>query len=281
MRNLNVPSIDALVYYDKISNEKRGRISERLVRLQKRIAVAYTLYTANSNALQTVIAAGITGVREKALLHAYDFPTKSMRVMRGKLLAPGLEDFDECPYCGINEPKTLDHYLPKDKYPEFSVFPKNLVPICHVCNTKYKGSQFLSTTGDRLFLHTYYDQFPTYNFISVDVSVSDQIDLKFCSRADPSNVAFSLLFANHFNTLALNERFVTKSAAEISRKRSSLRRLYGTNNYRKVSRELQLEASDLRKTLSGNHWKVALYEGLAASRDFCDGGFLKVVKKDA
>lgn len=281
MRNLPAPSMDALAYFDKISREKKGQVSNRLARLRKRIATAYGLYTANASALQTIMPAGIVGVRAKALVHAYEKPTKTMRAMRGELLEPNIEDFDECPYCGINEPKTLDHYLPKETFPEFSVFPKNLVPICHACNTIYKGSQFLSATGDRLFLHTYYDTFPKFDFLSVRVTVNDKIHLDFSSRSDPANADFSSLFANHFRELALNDRFVTKSAAEISRKRASLQRFYGAGNYKKVSRELWRESHDLRDTLSGNHWRVALYEGLAGSKDFCDGGFLKVVKRDS
>ncbi|WP_143060016.1 HNH endonuclease [Burkholderia contaminans] len=276
-----MPTLDALAYFDRISGEKRGVVSERLVRLRRRVGAAYAAYIAGSKALQTMTPVGITGVRAEALLHAYEHPTKTMRAMRGELLKPSLEDFDECPYCGIGEPKTLDHYLPKEDFPEFSVLPANLIPICNVCNTIYKGTKFLSLAGGRIFMHSYYDSFPKFDYISLRIDVGDKIHLSFSSNLDPNNAVFSSLFGRHFVGLGLGERFVTKSAAEISRKRSSLRRFYGDGGHKKVSLELQQEANDLRSTLSGNHWKVALYDGLAKSKDFCDEGFNKAVEHGA
>lgn len=277
MRNLPVPGMDALARFDKIVGEKRGQVSARLGRLRRRIASAYATYEANTDELRTLVAAGIKGVREKALLHAYNSPTATMRLIRDELIYPNIEDFDECPYCGINDPKTLDHYLPKETYPEFAVHPLNLIPICHVCNSHYKRAQFLDG-GARLFIHSYFDKFPDFDFLRLEVVVQQEIILNFTNRSDPSNPKFSILFGNHFGKLGLNERFVQKSAAEISRKRPALRRFYKSGGSAEVARALRQEATDFRATLSGNHWKVALYFGLAGSDEFCDGGFLKAVR---
>lgn len=54
-----------------------------------------------------------------------------------------------CRCCGINKVLTqfhthrsaLDHYLPRKHYPFNSLNFKNLVPICDVCNSKYKLSE--------------------------------------------------------------------------------------------------------------------------------------------
>lgn len=51
-----------------------------------------------------------------------------------------------CRCCGVDRVlnqfhmhrSALDHYLPKDKYPFISMNPRNLVPICDICNAKYK-----------------------------------------------------------------------------------------------------------------------------------------------
>ena len=39
-----------------------------------------------------------------------------------------------CPLCSQLPVSTVDHYLPKTKYPSISVFPRNLVPACTRCN---------------------------------------------------------------------------------------------------------------------------------------------------
>jgi hypothetical protein len=36
-----------------------------------------------------------------------------------------------------------DHVLCKDKYPIYSVHPKNFIPTCHICNSKAKGARDL------------------------------------------------------------------------------------------------------------------------------------------
>lgn len=42
-----------------------------------------------------------------------------------------------CPFCDgdMNGPQ-VDHWLPKSKYPALSCHPKNLVPVCHRCNSR-------------------------------------------------------------------------------------------------------------------------------------------------
>lgn len=54
-----------------------------------------------------------------------------------------------CPFCGIGTMLTskddfreaFDHYLPRSKYPFVSLLRENLFPICHTCNSTYKGDK--------------------------------------------------------------------------------------------------------------------------------------------
>jgi hypothetical protein len=53
-----------------------------------------------------------------------------------------------CPFCGINAfdapgapREDDDHYLPRSRYPFAGVNLCNLVPMCHKCNARYKGTQ--------------------------------------------------------------------------------------------------------------------------------------------
>lgn len=59
-----------------------------------------------------------------------------------------------CPYCGnIGTPDTIDHYLPKADYPEFSIFSDNLVPSCFHCNNNRKDKPNIKET-----MHPYFHQ---------------------------------------------------------------------------------------------------------------------------
>lgn len=61
-----------------------------------------------------------------------------------------------CPICGeAGTPNTLDHYLPQDSYPDFSILPHNLIPTCDICQG-HKLDRFIGNNG-RLFLHPYFD----------------------------------------------------------------------------------------------------------------------------
>lgn len=63
---------------------------------------------------------------------------------KGKLASAGLDwieliyynGLSSCPFCGGDGARTIEHYLPFECYPEFSVFSLNLMPSCGSCNTK-------------------------------------------------------------------------------------------------------------------------------------------------
>lgn len=72
-----------------------------------------------------------------------------------------------CPACGeAGQPYTLDHYLPKDLYPEYSVIPVNLFPMCDKCQT-CKGVLTTDANGERYFIHPYYDQFASNQLLYI------------------------------------------------------------------------------------------------------------------
>lgn len=57
-----------------------------------------------------------------------------------------------CPFCGIGLVNNLDHYLPKARYPVFSVNPSNLVPSCDACNKGKASSTYVTLESHNLFL---------------------------------------------------------------------------------------------------------------------------------
>lgn len=66
-------------------------------------------------------------------------------------------DLTECPSCGNPLiPDTLDHFLPKEDWPEYAIFANNLVPQCRAC-APIKGRRYFCTTHQRaMFLHPMY-----------------------------------------------------------------------------------------------------------------------------
>ena len=98
----------------------------------------------------------IGSVLKSELVKLYDYYMVQKQPARDIYDAILVAANDKCPFCGgIGRPKSLDHYLPKANYPQFSVFPHNLVPACRDCNTGKSNS--LATNANEQVLHPYFD----------------------------------------------------------------------------------------------------------------------------
>ncbi|SOC28131.1 hypothetical protein [Thalassospira xiamenensis] len=76
---------------------------------------------------------------------------------------------NSCPCCGeLGTPGTLDHYLPKDDYPHFSVIPANLVPMCDICQGE-KKTKVGNQQNPRFFIHPYFDNFLTDELVKLEI----------------------------------------------------------------------------------------------------------------
>lgn len=82
---------------------------------------------------------------------------------------------DECPYCGNpGSPDTLDHFVPKDHWPEYSIFPNNLVPQCRDC-APIKGNRYYCDQHMRaMFLHPMYSDVLSRVRFRIDVQLQDK-----------------------------------------------------------------------------------------------------------
>jgi len=104
-----------------------------LATIRSSISQAYRTYVTNK-ASPTIIPLTVTTDQKHAFELAY----------KGKLSSAGLDwintiyynGLSSCPFCGGDGARTIEHYLPQECYPEFSVYSLNLMPSCGSCNTK-------------------------------------------------------------------------------------------------------------------------------------------------
>lgn len=180
---------------------------------------------------------------------------------------------EKCPFCGgIGRPKSLDHYLPKANYPQFSVLPQNLVPACRDCNTG--KSNDLAQNPSQQPLHPYFDAdrffLDQWVFGRVIETLPCSIEFYTCPPAD-WNDTDSQRVTNHFSGFDLSKRYSIQAAEELGivvdqRKgfMSNLPPADFSNFLRSVSRAPSLFA---------NHWKRVMYQTLADSEWFCSTMF--------
>jgi hypothetical protein len=120
-----------------------------------------------------------------------------------------------CLFCALNEFDSLDHYLPRAVFPEFSMSSRNLVPICTVCNRDWKKQMW---GGEKLrpFLHPYIDNLAAYDYLVCDVSiVSNALLIRFSIDSSKiSDLILKKVFENHFANLGLATRFRKRTQKE-------------------------------------------------------------------
>lgn len=274
MRSIPLLDVDDTEVFDQITAAKRGQRRVRLVAARPAVLEAYERYDDATPEVGNLAHAALTALQREALNHAFNVETAPMTEMRGSILKR--ISVARCPFCGISESSTLDHYLPKEQYPEFSVFSPNLVPCCSPCNTRKRDKILDDNTDVRLFVHPHFDQIPTTLFLTVDIDLQvDAIGLRFrVIRPAGMAVATFQHLRSHFRLLDLADRYRRMALEHLGGQYRALKRTYGPGeDAARVSSELTLAAEDFEERYGENYWLAVLYRALAAHDDFCDGGF--------
>jgi 5-methylcytosine-specific restriction endonuclease McrA len=158
---LNTPAYNYQQFInDVVAERQQGENKDFFNTIQSDWGTKCNDYIQNNGNPEIVQAWPAVTQNKKSLKNLYSNADKDS--CHGKII-DGLRDreLQFCPACGEDgTPNTLDHYLPKDKYPEYSILPHNLFPMCDICQGE-KLVKTLSAQGKRLFLHPYFDQFLT------------------------------------------------------------------------------------------------------------------------
>ena len=168
--------------------------------------------------------------------------------------------YSKCPFCGVGIVSTLDHYLPKTKYPTYAVTPVNLIACCADCNKKKKTE--ISETRENEFIHPYYDDF--------DDEVWLKVKIIFSFYAEKPNTWETQKYErakNHLKKLQLNKLYVAHCGEEFSEYGYTAKKLYEMGGEELVKEDLLCRIEE-RRRVTKNNWRAALYEGLLESQDF-------------
>ena len=169
-----------------------------------------------------------------------------------------------CYMCGGMNAGTLDHLLPKDNYPEFSFFSKNLIPSCD-CNSKKSDNissglnpHFYDECNKELFyldifIHGLVGNQVQYNF---EIKVKNGFGFKFLGLLNHH-------LENHMMKFSDIENYMKNQCARILNNP-----IQALSIRRKISRSQLIEKiEDLSfiaesEARSPNRWDTILYKGL-------------------
>lgn len=180
----------------------------------------------------------------------------------------------KCPFCGFGRATTLDHFLNKSDYPWLSIVPINLVPACKECNHG-KSARRAESANDQT-LHPYFENTTLSTEQWLFASVQQTTPLTISYRAAPPmtwDQALRSRVEQHFVSFDLEARFAVEAAPELAALRYTLRRLHALAGREGVIQHLAVVAEG-EGELFKNSWKTALYQALAASDWYVDGGYL-------
>ncbi|WP_143595605.1 HNH endonuclease [Tamilnaduibacter salinus] len=177
---------------------------------------------------------------------------------------------DECPYCGgIGKPKNLDHYLPKDHFPSFSVLPVNLIPSCRDCNMGEKGSKFPTQESEQI-LHPYIekDHFFSTQWIFGSLESTNPHSMVFYpSPPEDWSETDQLRALKHFEDFGLENKYSVEAGREFSTlvpQCEAAIPVIGKTSFQ----QCVLEPVAYSDQIPINHWKRVMYLALCENGVF-------------
>lgn len=278
MRKINRPVVDAAaVFPDCLVHMRNGDLKNRIsgcldliLEAEREFESKITKGEIYTIARETLVNGNVSCDELK------DFYSKQMvqrttgRIHYRNLLeaAPG----GLCPLCSHREATTLDHYLPKAKYPRLSIVPINLVPSCKDCNTG-KLAEY-PTSANEETLHPYFDDIEKKTWLQAEVNMTDPVSLLFTVDKDIfGNDLLVQRTESHMNGFDLYNLYSIQAARRLSGMKHNLLRMAieGADQY-DIARYLKNEA-DSFAAVNLNSWESAMYRGLSNSAWFCREGF--------
>lgn len=228
----------------------------------KKSFLRYNLQQGNPCALTpSTTAQSIKG----ELITIYGSPPKELK----KILDLWREnhEFKCCPYCGdLGIPPTLDHFLPKDYFPEYSILLNNLVPCCSKCQPK-KGNKYI-TNKTRLFYHPIFqsDEIKLSRYIQITITDSGYLNGEriFTPNVNLRDNAPNTLKL-HFHKLGIKERLTSFCNREIRR----YKKLKDEGKNKGIEESIYLTLSRLSELREDrNNWDRIFCISLLENKDF-------------
>lgn len=269
MRTLSLPETDEEGLYDEIQKHRVQATAATLTKAKPTILKAYARYQPGK----------VCGLSPSiADTEIADTIESNYSILRsGALAADGAEILARssiCCLCGLRATSELDHYLPKDIFPEFAIYTRNLVPVCGVCN-KRKSKAYKTVSGDPAFIHAYFDSLSISDpFLKVTLELDDAIVPSFEIWNSPilSNDNYQIL-RSQFTHFDLGTVYSEEAVEMLVEKRWAIEEYFTEGGSVSVQKYLLREAESTKRHFGINHWKSAALISAANSAEFCKGKF--------
>ncbi|TFF37698.1 hypothetical protein [Mucilaginibacter psychrotolerans] len=273
MKNLKPYSGDGYFFYQQALEAKNSDdLRSRLAAVATELESTYKNYAQHFdlNLLESLNPDTAFSVHKADLLSLYSYQFKIVRDLRLEIQRqqPQVVRFT-CQHCTLTSNESLDHFVPKDEFPEFAIHPLNLLPICMKCN-QHK-SHVWRKAGVRKALNLYLDRLPDEQYLFVDVKFDkySEIDLEFyLEKPKLVSKAMFALIESHFESLNLFSRMREKAIPVISELINTVSSRLGNLSYPEIAAEIKEAANSNRREFGANYWKSVVEIELLDSTPF-------------
>ncbi|SIT13307.1 hypothetical protein SAMN05421786_106130 [Chryseobacterium ureilyticum] len=271
----NLKSFDANcfdVYKEAVERKEEGTAKEILSSVKPMIGLLYFEYSTkfDNNEIYNLTPYGFSGERKDCLINLYQYKSAIIKKLKKKILDSQIITINAtCQYCTLNSVNSLDHFIPKGDFPEFSVNPLNLFPCCSECNSK--KSKYVFNGVESLFLNLYLDKLPSKKYLKADFDFSDDIPLVTFNLYNPEDIGASLhkTISNHYGRLDLLERMRLKSNEVITEIIKPIKGYYRFNkDIEEIKKFLREEEIEIQEAYGFNYWKSVLRLSLIENTEF-------------
>lgn len=216
MRSLPPPVRDVCGDLKAVARGKNEPRRKRLRRLQPHIEKRYLDFWLARGSLEVLSRRRWAEPAKDALEHCYTGATKAKKALLKEWEESVKQEPNLCPYCLLRQPKSVDHFLPKEYFPEYSVLSWNLVWVCDPCN-RQKGIRLVDVP--RRVINPYFDVLPESPLLHAEVAVrpnrvSIQYRIHSFDPAVPQEIID--LMRRHYAALGLEKDYLGEGSAIVS-----------------------------------------------------------------
>jgi 5-methylcytosine-specific restriction endonuclease McrA len=265
MRCISPPLLDAVDEYRRISASRRPpERRERLLQARTAVGNSYATYRDSPMALASLSPANTSPATGEDLRGNYESKSQAKTRFRGAILAHNAGG--RCCLCSYRPASTLDHYLPRASYPEFSVLPLNLAPACWECNHA-KGDVYLRDDAGPAFLHAYLDLgLRGIRFLFGELATVGGEPMINYYVEPPQGLPdeLGLRIRSHFTELDLEKHYLYEAINELNERRHAVASMWEAGADVVVVQDyFRREADSVAAASGANHWRFVLLEALA------------------
>jgi hypothetical protein len=274
MRSVLLPVAANFDVFEEIAHKKSESILLALIACAEDVKARYAEYWDHRFQIEDVVPLEWDGVDHRALLHCYNSGTDGLRALKSQLInslrTTNAFDLLRCPYCQAREPRTWDHFLPKELYPEFSINPANLIYVCPTCNLK-KGDRLFA--GPREAMHVYFDPIPDVPILHCAVDIENDLPIIAFGIKDAPGVGPEMmgLARRHFVAFELAMLYVAEAGSITSSfVQEVLLRYPAGIQSEELEEELRYRYLAIPVNKGPNYWEARLWIGIRDCAEFLD-----------